>query len=81
MQMLLVVVWALLPELVELVNKHDLVKLTMKKFKKKMLRKGIWLLLVPMILKSIKGFMIYEKRYLICNIADTTPLVIIICGT
>jgi precorrin-2 dehydrogenase/sirohydrochlorin ferrochelatase len=24
-----------LPELVELVNKHDLVKLTMKKFKKK----------------------------------------------
>jgi precorrin-2 dehydrogenase/sirohydrochlorin ferrochelatase len=41
-----------LPELVELVNKHDLVKLTMKKkFKKKDATKRIWLLLVPMILK------------------------------
>jgi precorrin-2 dehydrogenase/sirohydrochlorin ferrochelatase len=28
-----------LPELVELVNKHDSVKLTMKKFRKKMLKK------------------------------------------
>ena len=28
-----------LPELVDLVNKHDSVKLTMKKFKKKMLKK------------------------------------------
>jgi len=40
-----------LPELVELVNKHNSVKLTMKKFKKKMLKKRHMVIACTMILK------------------------------
>jgi precorrin-2 dehydrogenase/sirohydrochlorin ferrochelatase len=45
------VVVRVLPELVELVNKHDLVKLTMKKIQEKMLKKRHMVIVVPMILK------------------------------
>ena len=64
-----------LPELVDLVSTHDSVKLTMKKFKKKMLKKRHMVIACTNDLKVNKK--IYElsrERYLICNIADTPDL-------
>ncbi|MGO4822354.1 MULTISPECIES: precorrin-2 dehydrogenase/sirohydrochlorin ferrochelatase family protein [unclassified Flavobacterium] len=64
-----------LPELVTLVNKHQSVKLTMKKFKKKMLKKRHMVIACTDDLEVNKR--IYDlsgERYLICNIADTPDL-------
>ncbi|MFB0909574.1 MAG: bifunctional precorrin-2 dehydrogenase/sirohydrochlorin ferrochelatase, partial [Flavobacterium sp.] len=64
-----------LPELVDLVNKHDSVKLTMKKFKKKMLRKRHMVIACTDDLEVNKRiFELCRERYLICNIADTPEL-------
>jgi precorrin-2 dehydrogenase/sirohydrochlorin ferrochelatase len=64
-----------LPELVDLVNKHDSVKLTMKKFKKKMLKKRHMVIACTDDLDVNKRiFELCRKRYLICNIADTPEL-------
>ena len=64
-----------LPELVDLVNKHDSVKLTMKKFKKKMLKKRHMVIACTDNLEVNKRiFELCRKRYLICNIADTPEL-------
>jgi precorrin-2 dehydrogenase/sirohydrochlorin ferrochelatase len=64
-----------LPELVDLVNKHDSVKLTMKKFKKKMLKKRHMVIACTDDLKVNKRiYDLCRKRYLICNIADTPEL-------
>ncbi|SDW97911.1 precorrin-2 dehydrogenase/sirohydrochlorin ferrochelatase family protein [Flavobacterium degerlachei] len=64
-----------LPELVDLVNKHDSVKLTMKKFKKKMLKKRHMIIACTDDLEVNKRiFELCRKRYLICNIADTPEL-------
>ena len=64
-----------LPELVELVNKHDSVKLTMKKFKKKMLKKRHMVIACTDDLEVNKRiYDLCRERYLICNIADTPPL-------
>lgn len=64
-----------LPELVDLVNKHDSVKLTMKKFKKKMLKKRHMVIACTDDLEVNKRiFELCRKRYLICNIADTPEL-------
>ncbi|SEA60097.1 precorrin-2 dehydrogenase / sirohydrochlorin ferrochelatase [Flavobacterium gillisiae] len=64
-----------LPELVELVNKHDSVKLTMKKFKKKMLKKRHMIIACTDDLEVNKRiYDLCRERYLICNIADTPPL-------
>jgi precorrin-2 dehydrogenase/sirohydrochlorin ferrochelatase len=63
-----------LPELVELVNKHDLVKLTMKKFKKKMLKKRHMVIACTDDLEVNKRiYDLSRERYLICN-ADTPEL-------
>ncbi|MEL1240808.1 precorrin-2 dehydrogenase/sirohydrochlorin ferrochelatase family protein [Flavobacterium flavipallidum] len=62
-------------ELVTLAEKHPAVKLTNKKFKKKMLKKRHMVIACTDDLKVNKR--IYElsrKRYLICNIADTPDL-------
>jgi precorrin-2 dehydrogenase/sirohydrochlorin ferrochelatase len=64
-----------LPELVDLVNKHDSVKLTMKKFKKKMLKKRHMIIACTDDLEVNKRiFELCRERYLICNIADTPEL-------
>jgi precorrin-2 dehydrogenase/sirohydrochlorin ferrochelatase len=64
-----------LPELVDLINKHDSVKLTMKKFKKKMLRKRHMVIACTDDLEVNKRiFELCRERYLICNIADTPKL-------
>ncbi len=64
-----------LPELVDLVNKHDSVKLTMKKFKKKMLKKRHMVIACTDDLEVNKRiYDLSRERYLICNIADTPPL-------
>lgn len=64
-----------LPELVDLINKHDSVKLTMKKFKKKMLRKRHMVIACTDDLEVNKRiFELCRERYLICNIADTPEL-------
>jgi precorrin-2 dehydrogenase/sirohydrochlorin ferrochelatase len=64
-----------LPELVDLVNKHDSVKLTMKKFKKKMLKKRHMVIACTDDLDVNKRiFELCRKRHLICNIADTPEL-------
>ncbi|PKH67124.1 siroheme synthase [Flavobacterium sp. ALD4] len=64
-----------LPELVDLVNKHDSVKLTMKKFKKKMLKKRHMVIACTDDLEVNKRiFELCRERYLICNIADTPEL-------
>ncbi len=63
------------PELIELVSKHHSVKLTMKKFKKKMLKKRHLVIACTDDLEVNKK--IYElsrERFLICNIADTPDL-------
>ncbi len=62
-------------ELVTLAEKHPAVKLTNKKFKKKMLKKRNMVIACTDDLKVNKR--VYElsrKRYLICNIADTPDL-------
>ena len=62
-------------ELVTLAEKHPAVKLTNKKFKKKMLKKRHMVIACTDDLKVNKR--VYElsrKRYLICNIADTPDL-------
>lgn len=64
-----------LPELVSLAEAHSSVKLTQKKFKKKMLKKRHMVIACTDDLKVNKR--VYElsrKRYLICNIADTPDL-------
>ena len=64
-----------LPELVTLAETHPSVKLTQKKFKKKMLKKRHMVIACTDDLKVNKR--VYElsrKRYLICNIADTPDL-------
>lgn len=64
-----------LPELVDLINKHDSVKLTMKKFKKKMLKKRHMVIACTDDLEVNKRiFELCRERYLICNIADTPEL-------
>jgi precorrin-2 dehydrogenase/sirohydrochlorin ferrochelatase len=64
-----------LPELVDLINKHDSVKLTMKKFKKKMLKKRHMIIACTDDLEVNKRiFELCRERYLICNIADTPEL-------
>jgi precorrin-2 dehydrogenase/sirohydrochlorin ferrochelatase len=64
-----------LPELVDLINKHDSVKLTVKKFKKKMLRKRHMVIACTDDLEVNKRiFELCRERYLICNIADTPEL-------
>ncbi|KDN54243.1 precorrin-2 dehydrogenase/sirohydrochlorin ferrochelatase family protein [Flavobacterium seoulense] len=62
-------------ELVELAAKHPAVKLTKKRFRKKMLKKRNMVIACTDDLKVNKR--VYElsrKRYLICNIADTPDL-------
>ena len=62
-------------ELVALAEKHPSVKLTQKKFRKKMLKKRNMVIACTDDLKVNKR--VYElsrKRYLICNIADTPDL-------
>jgi precorrin-2 dehydrogenase / sirohydrochlorin ferrochelatase len=64
-----------LPELVTLAEAHPTVKLTKKRFKKKMLKKRNMVIACTDDLKVNKR--VYElsrKRYLICNIADTPDL-------
>ncbi len=64
-----------LDELVSLAAEHPSVKLTKKKFKKKMLKKRNMVIACTDDLKVNKR--VYElsrKRYLICNIADTPDL-------
>lgn len=64
-----------LPELISLAEAHSSVKLTQKKFKKKMLKKRHMVIACTDDLKVNKR--VYElsrKRYLICNIADTPDL-------
>jgi precorrin-2 dehydrogenase/sirohydrochlorin ferrochelatase len=64
-----------LPELVDLINKHDSVKLTMKKFKKKMLKKRHMVIACTDDLEVNKRiFELCRDRFLICNIADTPEL-------
>ncbi|UQD55961.1 bifunctional precorrin-2 dehydrogenase/sirohydrochlorin ferrochelatase [Flavobacterium sp. K5-23] len=70
-----VVATRFLPELVELVSKHDSVTLKEKKFKKKMLEKRHMVIACTDDLEVNRR--IYElsrKRFLICNIADTPDL-------
>ncbi len=70
-----VVATRFLPELVTLAETHPSVKLTQKKFKKKMLKKRHMVIACTDDLKVNKR--VYElsrKRYLICNIADTPDL-------
>lgn len=64
-----------LPELVTLAESHPTVKLTKRRFKKKMLKKRNMVIACTDNLKINKR--VYElsrKRYLICNIADTPDL-------
>lgn len=64
-----------IPELVTLAEAHPSVKLTEKKFRKKMLKKRHMVVACTDDLKVNKR--VYElsrKRYLICNIADTPDL-------
>ncbi|MFL9831338.1 bifunctional precorrin-2 dehydrogenase/sirohydrochlorin ferrochelatase [Flavobacterium sp. ST-87] len=64
-----------LPELVSLAEAHASVKLTQKRFRKKMLKKRHMVIACTDDLKVNKR--VYElsrKRYLICNIADTPDL-------
>lgn len=64
-----------LPELEALVEKHPSVKLTKKKFKKKMLKKKNMVIACTDNLEVNKRvFELARKRYLICNIADTPDL-------
>ena len=64
-----------LPELVDLVSNHESVQLTMKKFKKKMLKKRHMVIACTDDLKvNKKIYDLSRKRYLICNIADTPDL-------
>ncbi|TDE02929.1 precorrin-2 dehydrogenase/sirohydrochlorin ferrochelatase family protein [Flavobacterium hiemivividum] len=64
-----------IPELVDLINKHDSVKLTMKKFKKKMLKKRHMVIACTDDLDVNKRiYDLCRERYLICNIADTPDL-------
>jgi precorrin-2 dehydrogenase/sirohydrochlorin ferrochelatase len=59
--------------LVDLINKHDSVKLTMKKFKK-MLKKRHMVIACTDDLEVNKRIELCRDRYLICNIADTPEL-------
>lgn len=64
-----------IPELVDLINKHDSVKLTMKKFKKKMLKKRHMVIACTDDLEVNKRvYDLSRERHLICNIADTPDL-------
>lgn len=70
-----VVALRFMDELVALAEKHPSVKLTQKKFRKKMLKKRNMVIACTDDLKVNKR--VYElsrKRYLICNIADTPDL-------
>lgn len=64
-----------IPELVSLAEAHPGVKLTGKKFKKKMLKKRHMVIACTNDLKVNKRvYTLSRKRYLICNIADTPDL-------
>ena len=64
-----------IPELVSLAEAHPEVKLTGKKFKKKMLKKRHMVIACTNDLKVNKRvYTLSRKRYLICNIADTPDL-------
>jgi precorrin-2 dehydrogenase/sirohydrochlorin ferrochelatase len=64
-----------LEELVSLAAEHPSVKLTKKKFKKKMLKKRNMVIACTDDLKVNKRvYVLSRKRYLICNIADTPDL-------
>ena len=64
-----------LPELVDLVHQHDSVKLTMKKFKKRMLKKRHLVIACTDDLEvNKKIYDLSRERYLLCNIADTPQL-------
>lgn len=64
-----------IPELVSLAEAHPGVKLTEKKFKKKMLKKRHMVIACTNDLKVNKRvYTLSRKRYLICNIADTPDL-------
>jgi precorrin-2 dehydrogenase/sirohydrochlorin ferrochelatase len=65
------VVAQVLPELVDLINKHDSVKLTMKKVQEKMLKKRHMVIACTDDLEVNKRILNCADRYLICNIADT----------
>ena len=61
-----------LPELVDLVHQHDSVKLTMKKFKKKMLKKRHLVIACTDDLEiNKKIYDLSRKRFLICNIMNS----------
>lgn len=62
-------------ELVTLAEKHPAVKLTNKKFRKKMLKKRNMVIACTDDLKvNERVYELSRKRYLICNIADTPDL-------
>ena len=64
-----------LPELVDLVHQHDSVKLTMKKFRKRMLKKRHLVIACTDDLEvNKKIYDLSRERYLLCNIADTPQL-------
>lgn len=64
-----------LPELVTLAEAHPTVKLTKRRFKKKMLKKRNMVIACTDDLKVNKRvYDLSRKRYLICNIADTPDL-------
>ena len=64
-----------IPELVSLAEAHPGVKLTEKKFKKKMFKKRHMVIACTNDLKVNKRvYTLSRKRYLICNIADTPDL-------
>ncbi|MBD0726377.1 siroheme synthase [Flavobacterium sp. L1I52] len=64
-----------IPELVSLAEAHPGVKLTGKKFKKKMLKKRHMVIACTNDLKvNRRVYTLSRKRYLICNIADTPDL-------
>lgn len=70
-----VVATRFLPELVTLADKHDMVTLTQKKFKKKMLKKRHMVIACTDDLEVNKRiYDLSRERYLICNIADTPDL-------
>jgi precorrin-2 dehydrogenase/sirohydrochlorin ferrochelatase len=62
-----------LPELVDLINKHDSVKLTMKN-SKKMLKKRHMVIACTDDLEVKRIYDLCRERYFICNIADTPEL-------
>jgi precorrin-2 dehydrogenase/sirohydrochlorin ferrochelatase len=64
-----------LPELVTLAESHPMVKLTKRRFKKKMLKKrNMVIACTDSLMFNKRVYELSRKRYLICNIADTPDL-------